>query len=99
MAISGFSVDDVEDLLLERGIPEDVADNFRDNCVTGAAFLKLTEGDLKELVPMIGVRTMVREILHESREVKVYKSSSIINISVTLSYLNMFRSRLACRMA
>lgn len=77
MAISGFSVDDVEDLLLERGIPEDVADNFRDNCATGAAFLKLTEGDLKELVQMIGVRTMVREILHESREVKVYKSSSI----------------------
>ena len=42
MAVSGFSVDDIEDLLLERGIPEEVADNFRENCVTGAAFLKLT---------------------------------------------------------
>ena len=58
MAVSGYSVDDIKDLLLERGIPE-VADNFRVNCVTGAAFLKLMEGDLKELVPLIGVRTTV----------------------------------------
>ena len=57
MAVSGYSVDDIEDLLLERGIPEEVADNFRVNCITGHAFLKLTEGDLKELVLMIGVRT------------------------------------------
>ena len=75
MAVREFSVDDIEDLLLEKGIPEEVADNFRKNCVTGAAFLKLTEGDLKELVPMIGVRTTVREILQENREVKTYKRS------------------------
>jgi hypothetical protein len=28
MAVSGFCVDDIEDLLLERGIPEEVSDNF-----------------------------------------------------------------------
>ena len=86
MAVSGFSVDDIEDLLLERGIPEEVADNFRENCVTGAAFLKLTEGDLKELVPMIGVRTTVREILQESREVRAFNSSSTIKCYSLLSY-------------
>ena len=63
----------MEDLLLERGILEEVTNNFQENCITGAAFLKLTEGDLKELVLMIGVRTTVREILQGSREVRTYK--------------------------
>ena len=90
MAISGFSVDDIEDLLLEKGVPEEVADNFRENCVTGAAFLKLTEGDLKELVPMIGVRTIVREILQESREVRAYNSSITLKILATVCNLFIF---------
>lgn len=92
MAVSGFSVEDIEDLLLERGIPEEVSDNFRENCVTGAAFLKLTEGDLKELVPMIGVRTIVREIIQENREVKALK---IVVLVLKYFPLSIFRSRLA----
>lgn len=70
-SLSDFSVDDLVDFLLEKGVCEDVAENFRKNRVSGTAFLKLTEEDLKELVPIIGVRTEVRDILAESKTVSL----------------------------
>ncbi len=42
---------------------------FDENRVTRAAFLQLTEDDLKELVPLIGERTLVRELLKQSKQV------------------------------
>ena len=65
-----FSPEEVADLLQERGICEDTTDEFIKNRVSGAAFLKLTEADLKDLVPLIGVRTEVRDILAECKEVQ-----------------------------
>ena len=62
----------MEDYLLKKGITIEVASNFKKNLVTGEAFLKLTEEDLKELVGLIGVRTKIRDIL---KVLKVRNSS------------------------
>ena len=51
------SVDEVKEYLLQRGICQEVAASFATNQVTGLAFLRLTESDIKELVPSIGIRT------------------------------------------
>lgn len=51
--------------LLEKRICSEIASNFVTNRVSGSAFLKLTEEDLKDLVPIIGVRTEIRDILSQ----------------------------------
>lgn len=53
------------EFLLEKGIQEDVVSIFVTNKVNGSVFLKLSEADLKELIPMIGDQVIVREILKE----------------------------------
>lgn len=57
------TVSEVKEHLLERGIPETVAEDFSKNMICGQAFFNLTEDDLKELAPMIGVRTKLREMM------------------------------------
>ena len=49
--------------LLEEGVSTDVVSNSEKNLITGKAFLELTEDDLKELVPITGLRTQIRGIL------------------------------------
>ena len=65
------SVDEVKEYLLQRGICEEVAASFATNQVTGLAFLRLTESDIKELVPNIGIRTSIRAILRDHTEVSI----------------------------
>ena len=45
-----------------------VVRNFETNRVSGNAFLRLTEDDLRELAPLIGERTNVRELLKQSKQ-------------------------------
>ena len=59
-----LTVDEFEEYLATKGFSEDVVRNFGRNRVTGAAFLLLTEDDLRELVPLIGERTSIRELLN-----------------------------------
>ena len=58
-----ITVEEFEECPEDEGLSDEVVENFRRNCVTGAAFLQLTEDDLRELVPLIGERTVVRELL------------------------------------
>ena len=51
------------EFLTAEGIHEDVVSLFVTNRVNGSTFLKLSEDDLKELIPTIGDRVIVREIL------------------------------------
>lgn len=69
--ISDKSVTEFKEHLLERGVSEDVATHFEKNRVSGRAFMKLKEEDLKELVPLVGDRTEVRSILRECQKVGV----------------------------
>ena len=61
--LPGFDAAELGDFLLEEGVSTDVVSNFEKNLITGKAFLELTEDDLKELVPIIGLRTQIRGIL------------------------------------
>ena len=67
--LSKHSVEELKDYLLQRGVCEEAATNFQRNRVSGLAFLKLTEDDLKEFVPLIGVQTDIRDILKEHQKV------------------------------
>ena len=53
------------DFLLERKFNEELTSLFVSQRISGAAFLRLSEGDLKELIPIIGDRVLVRELLIE----------------------------------
>ena len=63
--IAIFDEEELEEYLVEKGICSQTAAAFRKNLVTGEAFLELTGEDIKELVPLIGVRTRVRDLLKE----------------------------------
>lgn len=79
-AVSRNTTEEMKEFLLRKGICEEVACDFERNRVSGQAFMELREEDLKELVPMIGVRTEIRRILKECREVSGYSNNySCIN--------------------
>ena len=66
--VSQLTVDELKDFLLQKGIDEEVVCDFQRNRVSGQSFVELTE-DLKELVPLVGVRTTIRRILQECQRV------------------------------
>lgn len=67
--INGLNLEDFGDFLLEKGIHEEVASLFISNRITGSAFLRLSEDDIKELTPRIGNRILVKELLKEVSKV------------------------------
>ena len=68
-SLADFTVDELVDYLEAKGVSEGVVRNFETNRVSGNAFLRLTEDDLRELAPLIGERTNVRELLKQSKQV------------------------------
>ncbi len=75
-----------EEYLEDKGVSGEVVENFRRNRVTGAAFLQLTrtEDDLRELVPLIGERTVVRELLKQSKPVRIFCTSFSSHIATSV---------------
>ena len=67
MDVSSFSIDQMCKFLLDEGIPADVASSFSQNCISGAAFVRLLEADLRDLCPLIGIRTKIRDLLEKVR--------------------------------
>ena len=63
-----MSCDDLSEYLEVQGAHEDILRALVNNRINGPAFLSLTEDDLKELLPMIGDRIYIREILRKARE-------------------------------
>ena len=55
--IRDLNVEEFADYLRGEGISSEVLSNFAINRISGTAFIKLTEDDLKDLIPIIGVRT------------------------------------------
>ena len=60
---SSSSIEEAKEYLLDNGIDDEIADNFRRNKVDGSTLVKLTVEDVKELVPLVHVQPAVREIL------------------------------------
>ena len=61
--MSAVDVEEFCDYLKEKGFDDDVVEHFWCNAVSLTTFLLLEEVDLKELVPMIGNRVKIRELL------------------------------------
>lgn len=69
-AIESFSHQQLADYLTtSAGIQSEVVSEFKANLIDGAAFFSMSEDDLKGLLPIIGDRIMVRNVLKKLREV------------------------------
>ena len=69
--IKELNREDFGDFLLEKGVDQEVASLFVSNRISGSVFLKLTEDELKELIPTIGDRILVKELLKEVSQVLI----------------------------
>ena len=65
MAVEVLDCEGFAHFLETKGLHKDIVSVFVDNRICRQAFLALTE-DLKELVPIIGNRVHVREILQRA---------------------------------
>ena len=59
-SLSELGIDEFADFLLEEGIDGETVTEFSRHRISGATFLALTDSDLKELVPQIGLRVRLR---------------------------------------
>ena len=71
MEVRALNCEDLGNFLEAEGFHENILSAFIRNRICGKTFLALTEDDLKELVPVIGDRVHVREILQRERKVIV----------------------------
>ena len=69
--IKTLSCEGFSSFLESSGVHEDVISTFVSNRISGSTFLKLSDDDLKELVPVIGDRVFVRELLEEAHACEV----------------------------
>jgi len=65
--IKSLSEGDFGDWFLEKGYHEDLVSSFVSQQISGNAFLLLSEDDIKELVPTIGDRILVRDLLNKCK--------------------------------
>lgn len=84
-----LTVEEFEEHLEDEGLSDEVVENFQRNCVMEAAFLQLTEDGLRELVPLIGERTVVRELLKQSKQV-IESSCTKLSIGTQYTYSERF---------
>ena len=68
--MENYSISELKEYLVEKGVSADAVENFEKNQVSGSVFLKLTEEDLRELVPLIGVRAGIRDLIKEHQKVR-----------------------------
>ena len=76
-SFSELNVEEFADYLEDEGYEASVIRSFTDNRISGAAFLKLKENHLKELVPIIGVRLSISELLEKAKQVHVSLTGSL----------------------
>jgi hypothetical protein len=76
-SVESFTVEEFGSFLSDKNVDEEIIDNFRRNKVSGASFLVLTERDINELVPSVGLRPQIRAILKDSNKVWIYLTSYV----------------------
>ena len=68
--IEDFSHQQLADYLAtSAGIRSEAVSEFQANLINGDAFLSMSEDDLKDLLPVIGDRIQIRNLLKKLREV------------------------------
>ena len=86
--VAKYDRQELSDYLLSSGIRQEVAEVFQANMINGNAFLSLSEDDLKELLPVIGNRSLVRKLLKKLR--KVYNAIIIYYVTYTVRGFRRF---------
>ena len=76
-SVESFTVEEFGSFLSDKNVDEEVIDNFKGNKVSGAVFLMLTERDINELVPSVGLKPQIRAILKGSNKVWIYLTSHV----------------------
>ena len=66
------------ELLIVKGVHEDVVSRFVTNRVDGSTFLKLSEDDIKELIPTIGDHVIVREMVKDANKLIYFLASASV---------------------
>ena len=66
-----MTCEELGEFLQLNGLHDDIVSTFVAHKVSGEAFLELTEGDLKELIPNIGDRVAIRKLARVLREVSI----------------------------
>ena len=72
--IETFSLDDLCDYLYDK-VNESVIHTLREQSITGAIFSQLTEEDLKELFPQVGLRLSAAMVLRELKQTATVPAS------------------------
>lgn len=70
------------EFLVREGFHEDVVSSFSNNRICGRTFVQLTEDDLKELLPVIGDRVRIRQLLNEIHQVSSHKVCYLCDIMI-----------------
>ena len=64
-----MSCSEFSEFFIKEGFHEEIILSFSSNTMCGTSFCNLTEEDLKELLPGIGDRACVRQLLQEVKKV------------------------------
>ena len=68
-SLKDFTVDELVDYLEVNGVSEGVVQNFEKIDLVALPFFDSWRDELRELAPLIGERTSVRELLKHSKQV------------------------------
>ena len=70
--VKTMSVEEFNDFLQQKNLPEDVISIISDNELTGLDFLSLTDEQIKELFPVMGRRLMILRLMKQAKEVSFF---------------------------
>ena len=70
-ALGGFSVDEFNYFLIEKGLPQDVTTAIQENGVSGDIFMELSEDNLKEVAPRLSDIIALKQIQQSHQPTKV----------------------------
>ena len=95
MEVQTLNCEDFGNFLEAEGFHEDIVSVFIGNRICGNSFLALTEDDLKELVPIIGDRVRVREVLQRERKV-IISVANIFQILKGSKFIFLYNALASC---
>ena len=60
--MENLNVEELGALLLEERFPAEIISSFKEQVIDGGVFLALTDEELKEAVPTLGLRVKMRKL-------------------------------------
>ncbi|XP_064382258.1 uncharacterized protein LOC135344490 isoform X1 [Halichondria panicea] len=79
MSVEAMKVDEVSQMLKDKGVPDKFCEVFEENFVDGEAFKCIKESDIKEMVPPIGIVKKILRIQNDCFTLPALPSPSSLN--------------------